>query len=64
MPEMPSFTEYMRRIENLMQCMVGLSYESIEDWDYASAYEDGVGAFDATIEALQNAGLIDPEEAE
>lgn len=41
------FAAFMRQIDNLFVKEFGIGYENFPDWDYYSAFDDGITPFEA-----------------
>lgn len=50
----PTFESYMSAVDNRILHVIGLGYEDIPDFDYASAYEDEQHPYETAIQAIEN----------
>lgn len=50
------FAIWLQALDQAVRRRVLVSYDDLEDWDYASAYEGGVTPVEAALEMLEDNG--------
>ncbi len=56
--EAQAFCNYMNAIDQRIQSICGLGLDDLPDYDFASAYEDGVRSDEVAQEVLCGAGWL------